>query len=197
MVPPAANAVVRLSAAAVVCAVLANFAAARQERAVRAERRSPVATASMSAFFLLLWALIHWHLGEVRPLPAAARAAGLALVAGGALVNLWGRLALARNWSNQVRIYADHALVRSGPFAFVRHPLYASLMAMGAGAALVYANPAVLLAVLVVFIPAMRWRAGLEERALAARFPDYARYQEATGMFLPRVRPRRQTCPSP
>jgi len=39
--------------------------------------------------------------------------------------------------------------------------------------------------VLVIFLPAMIYRARQEEAILSATFPNYAQYRRRTGMFLP------------
>lgn len=180
------NAVVRLCVGAVLAAVALNFALAG-ERRVRTRRASAVATGTMLAFLAAAYAAIRLRFGAGPESPPAAVAAGLALLVAGAALNLAGRLALARNWGNQILVYEDHALITAGPYALVRHPLYASLGWMFLGAALVYANRAVWLASLLVFIPAMYYRAALEERALAAAFPEYADYRREVGMLFPKL----------
>lgn len=178
-----------LCAAAVLGAVLLNFLTA--SHGARHERRSPVATSSMLAFAALFAVLVRRHWGML-PLPAysvhlALTAAGLALMLAGAAVNLLGRLALGRNWANQVTIYAEQTLVTTGVYGLVRHPLYASLIWLFTGIAVAYLNWAALLATLLVFVPMMIYRARLEETALAERFTDYAAYQRRVGRLFPKI----------
>jgi protein-S-isoprenylcysteine O-methyltransferase Ste14 len=192
--------VVSLCAAAVLSAVAANFLLARRGGAARAVQRSPVATAAMVAFFIGVYELIHLRLGAVAvpwpALQAVLLGCGLLLVATGAAVNLAGRRALGANWADQATLYEAQQLVTTGMYAVVRHPLYASLCWMFIGAALTFANLAALGATLLVFIPAMYWRAGLEERLLAQAFPqEYALYQRRTGMLFPRLFHRRPAPP--
>ncbi|MBI2301461.1 MAG: isoprenylcysteine carboxylmethyltransferase family protein [Armatimonadetes bacterium] len=173
-------------------AVLYNFATAERSGTVREERRSPVATGTMTLFFVGVYLLIHHRLG-VLPLanPAlgiAVSVAGMLLVAGGCATNLLGRLALGRNWANQVVVYEAQTLVTHGVFGWVRHPLYASLMAMSYGAGLAFHNLAAVAATACVFVPMMHYRASQEEALLEARFPEYAAYRARTGKFFPRGR---------
>lgn len=176
---------VALGAVLVLGAVGANFLTARNRAAMASERRSPVATATMTAFFVALWAVLRLGLSARRP-PAAALWGGVALVAAGTALNILGRIHLGRAWGDHVVVWKDHPLVERGPYRFIRHPLYAGLIAMGAGAALVFGNPLALGLVLLVFAPAMAWRARQEERELERSLPGYREYRRRTGMFLPR-----------
>ena len=184
-----ADGVTALCVATMVAAVVANFLQAESDRTFR-ERRSPIATASMTVFFLVLYFTIRmrWSMlassGFLVP-----RSCGLGLMVLGTAYNIWGRLHLGRNWADQVRIYGNQTLVTRGPYRFVRHPLYASLLWMFYGASVVYLNPLAALEITLVFLPAMGYRAGLEERALMETFgDDYRLYRMRTGRFLPRWR---------
>jgi protein-S-isoprenylcysteine O-methyltransferase Ste14 len=188
--------VATLCAAAVLSAVAANFALAARYGQARQVQRSPVATATMVAFFIGIYELVHLRLGVV-PIPwpgiqAALMLTGMALLVIGAAVNITGRFNLGRNWADQATVYDEQQLVTTGAYGVVRHPLYASLIWMFLGASLAYANAAALLATALLFIPAMYYRAGLEERLLRQAFPDYAAYQRRVGMLFPQVRRTRQ-----
>lgn len=179
--------VTALCVTATLLAVAVNFKLAARGHSVRTERRSAVATGSMLGFLALFYLLIRLRVGvyvfeTAYPVMAVA---GMLLLVAGAAVNIMGRFALGQNWGNQVIIYQDHTLVTGGMYRLVRHPLYASIIWMFAGASLVYQNWASLAAMLVIFVPAMYWRGKLEEAALLAQFPAYREYQRKTGMFIP------------
>ena len=53
---------------------------------------------------------------------------GDAMALAGLAVMLWARVTLGRNWSGGVVLKADHELVTSGPYRFVRHPIYSGLL---------------------------------------------------------------------
>lgn len=171
----------------VLTAVFLNFALARIDHSVHRRRKSVIATGSMLIFFFAFYLLIRMRIGarEISAVHYPGAIVGLTLLLLGTIVNLTGRLALGRNWGNQVVIYEDHKLVTNGVYRIVRHPLYAGLIWMFTGAALVFQNWAALLAVILIFYPAMYYRAKLEENALVAQFPDYADYRRRTGMFFP------------
>lgn len=189
-------AVVTASAAAVVAAAVAFnfFEAGRARRAPEYRQRSAVATGTMAAFFVTLWALLRFGVGAVsvhRPLLSAFLGLlGALMVVAGAVVNVAGRAHLGGGWANQVTVYVDHRLVTDGVFGLVRHPLYGSLVWMALGAAIEFTNPIAALAVALVFVPMMVFRARQEERALEVRFPEYAGYRQRVGMLFPRPRRR-------
>jgi protein-S-isoprenylcysteine O-methyltransferase Ste14 len=61
---------------------------------------------------------------------------GATICAGGMFVALWARWTLAGNWSSNVTFKRGHELVTSGPYRFVRHPIYSGLLVMFIGTAL-------------------------------------------------------------
>lgn len=175
----------------VLLAVALNFALAAGGGPVKWQRRSPIATASMLAIAFGVYLLIHQRIGVLRLPPSAAAglaAGGAVLVILGAAVNVMGRIRLGGNWANQVTVYEDQTLVQTGVYGLVRHPLYASLIWMFVGASMVYQNAAALAATLLVFVPAMRYRAAQEEVLLAQQFPEYPDYQRRVGRLFPRPR---------
>src|SRR5262245_26637792 len=66
-----------------------------------------------------------WH-------PAGA-VLGLALAAAGLALHAWARATLAGGWSSIVTPPAGAALMEAGPYAYVRHPLYAAILLLAAG----------------------------------------------------------------
>ena len=112
---------------------------------------------------------------------------GAALTVLGILFAFWARFHLGRNWSGNVTIKTDHELIRTGPYARIRHPIYTGMLLALAGTGLaIDAWRAVLGFVLVLagfWLKARREEAILE-REFGVRFTDHVR---ATGMFFPRV----------
>jgi protein-S-isoprenylcysteine O-methyltransferase Ste14 len=192
----AVDVVVFLATIVVAAAIVMDFMSyGRQRRAVKADARSLVETGSMTAFFLVYYLVIRFRLLEVR-IPGGTRlamiAVGMVLIITGVTMNVLGRFMLGANWANQIRIYEGHTLNTTGPYAVVRHPLYASLIAIFVGGSLVYSNALSLLLTLGVFVPMMVVRAKKEEALLLKAFAGrYVEYQARTGMLCPRLRRRR------
>ena len=118
--------------------------------------------------------------------------AGTALVLAGELVTLvsfgWllvSVLALGRCFGVLPEV---RGLVTHGPYRLIRHPVY--LGELGACAGLVLASPTLWnLGVAGAFAFAQATRMRLEERALAAEFPEYHVYASRTPRLIPRRRP--------
>lgn len=76
------------------------------------------------------------------------------------------------------------SLVRTGPYRYVRHPLYVGEMVAFSGAILAALSlPKVLLLLAVAGLQA--YRAVQEEKVLEGEFPEYAEYRTATPRFMP------------
>jgi protein-S-isoprenylcysteine O-methyltransferase Ste14 len=175
----------------VLVAVARNFALASKSRSIADRTPSFVGTSSMLAFFVCVYLMIKLKVGVVAISHDHARIGmeliGAALMTAGCVFNVMGRLALGQNWANKATLYEDQTLIHTGVFSVIRHPLYASLIWMSYGSALLYQNAAVVIVTTLVFVPAMYYRAGLEEKLLSARFPDYRAYRESVGMLFPNI----------
>jgi len=125
-----------------------------------------------------------------------AQAPGLARLV---LALLPGPVAVALAWSavthlgRQFRITAglweDHELVRSGAYGVVRHPIYASLLAMLTATLLRFTAWPWTLVSLALFVVGTEIRVHAEERLLAARFGEqYTEYRRRVPAYVPFVR---------
>jgi protein-S-isoprenylcysteine O-methyltransferase Ste14 len=103
---------------------------------------------------------------------------GWAVAAVGLAVAVWAGVTMGQSLSPYPRPPRHAKLVRRGPFRYLRHPLYVGGVLFFAGLSLVFSVYALgLTAVLAAFWIA---KARLEERHLAARFPEYEAYRRRT-----------------
>ena len=96
---------------------------------------------------------------------------GAVILAAGLAFTVWARVYLGSNWSGIVTIKQDHELIRGGPYAMVRHPIYTGVLIAFIGTAIACGEWRGLLAVAIVF--AALWRKlKLEERWLGEAFGE-------------------------
>lgn len=74
-----------------------------------------------------------------------------------------------------IKIQKDQSVIDTGPYAFVRHPMYASALFLFAGIPLLLGSW-LGLAIAAVFVIAIAWRAVNEERMLRAELAGYEDY---------------------
>jgi protein-S-isoprenylcysteine O-methyltransferase Ste14 len=117
-------------------------------------------------------------------------AVGLVLFVAGGGFGIAGVAVLGRNRTPFPKPRAHSEFVQRGVYAWVRHPLYTSVMLASLGWALIWqSGPAFLVALaLVLFFHA---KARREERWLGEMFPGYKDYAQRVPRFLPRLRPPR------
>ena len=111
-------------------------------------------------------------------------AVGALLFACGIALAVWARLHLGRNWGMPMSQRAEPELVTSGPYRFVRHPIYTGLLTAMLGTVLV--NNLLGLIVVAVLVAYFYYCGIVEERNLAATFPTaYPEYARRTKMLIP------------
>jgi len=105
----------------------------------------------------------------------------------GLVVAIWSRKILGADWSQDVELKEGHRLVESGPYRFVRHPIYTGHLLMGLGTAIASG-------LLVAFVGLASLAVGFwiklnqEERVLLRGFPDeYPAYRERVKALIPYV----------
>lgn len=119
-------------------------------------------------------------------MPPALQWLGVAISALGVAFALWSIVVLGRHYDLVLEVHADHELVRRGPYAVVRHPVYTGLGVHFAGACLATGNLLLILGTLLVSYPAFYLRARAEEALLRERFgAEYERYAREVPMLVP------------
>jgi protein-S-isoprenylcysteine O-methyltransferase Ste14 len=122
--------------------------------------------------------------------PGTARIAASAIFAVLAAVLSWSSVHhLGRQFRIQAGLYEDHRLIRTGPYAWVRHPIFASLLAALVCTLLLLTPWQWCVVSLLVFLTGTEIRIRNEERLLASRFPDEFRdYRRHVPAYLPFLR---------
>ena len=109
----------------------------------------------------------------------------VALIAIGLGFSVLARMWLGGNWSSMVTLKQDHELIRSGPYALMRHPIYTGLLLALAGTALAVGKWRALIG-LALFVAAFVRKLTIEERFMAEQFGEaYARYREQVAALVP------------
>jgi protein-S-isoprenylcysteine O-methyltransferase len=114
------------------------------------------------------------------------QAAGVALVIGGLALHGWARLHLQQFYAERVELQPQHAVINTGPYAHVRHPVFTSFFMLIVGLFLV--NPSLpILAMMVYTFWDFSRAARQEEELLSQNVPGYAEYMAHTPGFIPRL----------
>jgi protein-S-isoprenylcysteine O-methyltransferase Ste14 len=111
---------------------------------------------------------------------------GIALTWLGIAFAIWARYSIGANWSGRVTLKVDHQLIQSGPYAYVRHPIYTGLLMANVGAAL-FIGKWRCIAALVIFLAEISRKARIEEKLMLSAFGDqYTNYRRQAGFLLPK-----------
>jgi protein-S-isoprenylcysteine O-methyltransferase Ste14 len=142
------------------------------------------------AFFLLFNENVHFGWLGSRIIPRNIWVEGLAvsLTGAGIIFAIWARFYIGENWSSAVSIKVGHQLIRTGPYSWVRHPIYSGLLLATLGTALARREPRGLFAV--VLLSLGFWtKSRMEERFMSKTFgAQYQEYSRSTGALIPRMR---------
>jgi protein-S-isoprenylcysteine O-methyltransferase Ste14 len=168
--------------------------AARNVKTTR--RRESLPSLLVNRVFLALGAVLlvfrhpppHWLEQRFVPPGMTSCWLGLLLVALGLAFAVWARVHLGRNWSGTVTVKQDHELIRTGPYGWVRHPIYTGLLSAFLGTALTIGEWRALLA-FAAFTIGFLFKLKMEERVMSETFGDaYARYRAEVPALIPFLR---------
>jgi protein-S-isoprenylcysteine O-methyltransferase Ste14 len=149
--------------------------------------RAPV-VANVSAFGLFLTLLLTFSGSSEACMALPLALSGCLLALAGAALVLRSRTELGPAWSLVPRAEQGTGLVTTGPYRFVRHPIYLGLALLAVGQALAFGSWPALIIVLFGIIPTFAWRARAEEQILSRTFGErYAVYRQRTKMIIPHL----------
>ena len=72
---------------------------------------------------------------RILPRSLATYWTGVGMLIAGLAFSIWARRRLGRNWSGTVTLKENHELIRTGPYRWVRHPIYTGLLVAFVGTA--------------------------------------------------------------
>ena len=176
----------------VLCWFAWSLAFIKPSREARGQKKAVRAPASRWGIFLVTlgfacsWAYVKPR-GFAKPAPELAASMIVAPLA------LWLVYAatrhLGKQWRYEAALSEDHNLITTGPYSWLRHPIYASMLGMLLATLLAWTWWPMLLASLAFFVAGTEIRVHAEERLLAQRFPaEYAAYRQRTRAYIPFIR---------
>jgi len=111
---------------------------------------------------------------------------GAVLLAAGLGFSVWARRHLGRNWSADVVVKEGHALIRTGPYRHVRHPIYTGILLAFLGTAVTIGEWRGLIGVGFAVLSFVR-KSRVEEQRMQDTFPEYAQYRRESAALIPFV----------
>lgn len=121
-------------------------------------------------------------------LPDWLRWAGVVIAGFGFALLQWAHQALGRNWSDEPRLMRDQSLVTSGPYHWIRHPIYAAFLLIMSAPLLISANWFIGFLWLGLTALEVTGRMRFEEVLMIETFGEqYRLYMQETGRLIPRL----------
>lgn len=157
-----------------------------RRHAPRVRTRFNAASAVFAMLFVNVVVAAWLGYAQVGLLPDWTYYLGLALAILANAAYFWGHQSLGRYFSSMVVVYEGHQLVESGPYKFVRHPMYASVMLVSVGIGLMAQSWVALAYVVVVSAIVVAYRIRFEEEALISELGDrYISYSRRVKRLIP------------
>lgn len=122
---------------------------------------------------------------RIIPETSVVQLIGVVVTLAGLLFALWARFFLGGNWSAAITVKQDHQLIRSGPYAIVRHPIYSGFLLGLLGTAVAFGRPRDFIGVVLAAI-GWRLKSLVEERFMTDQFGDeYTDYKRRVKALVP------------
>lgn len=120
-------------------------------------------------------------------IPAWARWVGVVTLPGGVALLAWAHRHLGKSFHSLIVTKEDHVLVDTGPYRYIRHPIYLAYLLNYLGGGLLAGNWVLTVVPIVAYSVLVALRVGQEERVMTAHFGEpYRTYMSKTGRFLPK-----------
>jgi protein-S-isoprenylcysteine O-methyltransferase Ste14 len=120
--------------------------------------------------------------------PTWLRWTGVGMSLFGFILLQWAQVTLGKSWSDTPRMMQEQTLITSGPYRFIRHPIYTAFILILGSTLLISANWLIGFSWLGMTIIEVASRIGFEENLMIEYFGDeYREYMTRTGQMLPKV----------
>jgi len=140
----------------------------------------------LMAFLVMYLAGVAWIDAFLFTLPGWLRWLGFIIGLFTVAFWTWTQIHLDTQWSAQLQLSKEHRLITTGPYARIRHPLYAGLFGWSISLTLLTANW-IFFAFCALSFAGILWRIPKEEQMMIEAFGDeYKAYMQKTGRFFPR-----------
>ena len=176
------------------CVYLAVFLFRKRPPAQSAKSKplSMLGIILQGAAYILIWAAWRTPFTPLVPMPAAVEILLSLATMILCVASLWIIIAavhvLGKQWSYQARLVEGHKLVVSGPYRFVRHPIYAGMLGQVLTNGLAMSHWSAIIAALLVFAAGTAIRIHSEEKLLREAFgDDFAAYTRYVPAVFPRL----------
>jgi protein-S-isoprenylcysteine O-methyltransferase Ste14 len=129
-----------------------------------------------------------WPSWASLPFPAWLRWFGVGIALFGFALLQWSQVTLGRSWSDTPRMMKEQALITSGPYQFIRHPIYTAFILILGSTLFISSNWLIGLTWAGMTVLDIASRIGFEEYLMLEYFGDqYREYMKKTGRLLPRL----------
>ena len=120
--------------------------------------------------------------------PLWLRWTGVGIALAGFALLQWAQITLGRSWSDTPRMMKGQALITSGPYQFIRHPIYTAFILILGSTFFISANWLIGLTWTGMTVLDIASRIGFEESLMVEYFGDqYREYMKKTGRLLPKL----------
>jgi len=120
--------------------------------------------------------------------PLWLRWTGVGISLAGFALLQWAQITLGRSWSDTPRMMKEQALITSGPYQSIRHPIYTAFILILGSTFFISANLLIGLTWAGMTLLDIASRIGFEESLMLEYFGDqYRDYMKKTGRLLPRI----------
>ncbi|MCF7853698.1 MAG: isoprenylcysteine carboxylmethyltransferase family protein [Candidatus Pacebacteria bacterium] len=165
----------------------AMFFRMRKTSSVRVEQDWTSVTVGLSYVLVTYLVLICFYAKQEGIRQPVVSVAGLAIYAVAVWLRYWAFSHLGRQWAVQVdKSTSERLLIATGPYRWMRHPLYTGAILETVGLPLAFNTYVPLAVALAVFVPLEVHRAYFEENYLRTLFgADYRAYKSRVWAFFP------------